>query len=445
MINFKKMLIMFITALRAKLVICLVIAIWCVLIGAPPVVAGVPDDPWDHSGSASYEDSNKDWNGDGELDGVDHNGDPYGDKLLTWRTGTHTSGSFSVDEGYTLTIEPGAIVKFRSSQHALDVLGTLIANGTPTDKIVFTSIKDDSYGGDTNNDGDKTSPAPGNWDNIGFYAGSGNSILNNCIVKYGGYQCGGGWEWNDYAIYCQDSNPMISNNVIQFNNYYGIRCKNSSATISGNTISDHSRYGIYCHDSSNPTISDNTITKNSYGIYSASSSNPVINNNSIYDNTDYGVYNADMSLTINAENNWWGDASGPCDPTDGSPDYNPDGKGDKVSDYVTYRPWSTQGVVGVEEDTTTFTTVPEIFSLLQNYPNPFNPKTEISFSLPENSHITLTVFNALGQKVATLVDETREAGNYRVIFNGMAFPTGVYFYRFETGGFTKTMKMLLIK
>ena len=88
---------------------------------------------------------------------------------------------------------------------------------------------------------------------------------------------------------------------------------------------------------------------------------------------------------------------------------------------------------------------PEAFVLNQNYPNPFNPATEIAFSLPENSHITLTVFNALGQKVATLVDEKKGAGSYQVRWDGDGFPSGVYFYRLETQGFTKTIKMLLMK
>jgi len=86
-----------------------------------------------------------------------------------------------------------------------------------------------------------------------------------------------------------------------------------------------------------------------------------------------------------------------------------------------------------------------LFTLSQNYPNPFNPATEIAFSLPENSHITLTVFNALGQKVATLVDEKKGAGSYQVRWDGAGFPSGVYFYRLETQGFTKTIKMLLMK
>jgi outer membrane protein assembly factor BamB len=97
------------------------------------------------------------------------------------------------------------------------------------------------------------------------------------------------------------------------------------------------------------------------------------------------------------------------------------------------------------EDMKTVSDIPEVFNLSQNYPNPFNPVTEISFTIPNTSYLTLTVFNALGQEVVTLVDEKREAGNYRVTWDGSGFPSGVYFYRLETEGFAKTMKMLLMK
>ena len=107
-------------------------------------------------------------------------------------------------------------------------------------------------------------------------------------------------------------------------------------------------------------------------------------------------------------------------------------------------------VVAVEERGNT---EPSVFTLSQNYPNPFNPRTEISFSLSENSYVTMSVFNTLGQKLATLVDEKREAGRYRITWDGTNFPSGVYFYRLETEahstssgqGFTRTMKMLLMK
>ncbi|HPA25158.1 MAG TPA: T9SS type A sorting domain-containing protein [bacterium] len=88
---------------------------------------------------------------------------------------------------------------------------------------------------------------------------------------------------------------------------------------------------------------------------------------------------------------------------------------------------------------------PENFSLAQNYPNPFNPTTAITYDLPVKSHIRLTVFNAMGQVVAKLVDAEQPQGSYRTTWDGSNLPSGVYFYRLEGEGFIKTMKMTLKK
>jgi len=359
----------------------------------------------------------------------------------------------TVDSGVTLTIEPGAIIKFNIhtmySANGIWVHGTLIADGTPSEKIVFTSIRDDSYGGDTNNDGDTTSAAPTDWGSIYFYNNSADCILDNTIIQYAGTEYWGSY-YAHFAIAIGDCNPTISNSLIQYGAYDGIYCSNSSATISGNTISNLAWSGISCNDSSTPTISENTITENANGIYSSSSSNPLINNNNIYNNTTYGVYNADASLTINAENNWWGDASGPYDPSEGPPDHNPDGKGDKVSDYVSYRPWSTQSVVGVEEDTTTTIVVPEVFSLLQNYPNPVASGTHIEYALPKATELTLKVYDATGRVIRTLAVGNQEPGIYRIYWNGTdnsgkKVASGIYFYRLETGNFMATRKLTILR
>ena len=89
--------------------------------------------------------------------------------------------------------------------------------------------------------------------------------------------------------------------------------------------------------------------------------------------------------------------------------------------------------------------VPDVFALNQNYPNPFNPSTEISFDLPTASHVELTVFNILGQKVETLVDSEREAGSYTVTWDASPYSSGVYFYRISAKDFTETKKMLMLK
>ena len=89
--------------------------------------------------------------------------------------------------------------------------------------------------------------------------------------------------------------------------------------------------------------------------------------------------------------------------------------------------------------------VPTTYLLNQNYPNPFNPTTNINFSIPKTGFVTLKIYNTVGMEVATLVNETKTAGNYIVGFNASNLPSGAYFYRIETGNYTDTKKMLLLK
>lgn len=94
--------------------------------------------------------------------------------------------------------------------------------------------------------------------------------------------------------------------------------------------------------------------------------------------------------------------------------------------------------------------LPEGFALDQNYPNPFNPNTTISYSLPSATHVTLEIYNVLGQRVRTLVDQSQEAGQHLVDWNstdqsGNAVASGVYFYRLTTSEQTLSKKMLLLK
>jgi endonuclease I len=88
---------------------------------------------------------------------------------------------------------------------------------------------------------------------------------------------------------------------------------------------------------------------------------------------------------------------------------------------------------------------PLTFSLSQNYPNPFNPGTKISWQSPVSSHQILKVYDVLGNEVATLVNEYRNAGSYEVEFNASNNPSGVYFYRLQAGNFIETKKMILMK
>ena len=88
---------------------------------------------------------------------------------------------------------------------------------------------------------------------------------------------------------------------------------------------------------------------------------------------------------------------------------------------------------------------PNSYNLAQNYPNPFNPSTKISWQSPVGSHQTLKIYDVLGNEVATLVDEYREAGRYEITFDASNLSSGIYFYRLQAGDYLQTRKMILLK
>jgi len=199
-----------------------------------------------------------------------------------------------VQKGATLTIEAGVEVRFEDNKLSIggtfdDGGGKLIAQGTDTNKIIFTS--------------NKATPAPGDW--IGIYFGnyaSIDSIFENCVVEYGG--------------------GAVS--------YYGnIRISNSSPTINKCVIR-HGRRGMYIQHGANAAITCCDIIDNDEGIWVTESS-PNLYNNNIVGNMSYGIHAPTVYASPNAENNWWGDASGPGGVGPGS--------GDIVSSYVDYEPW----------------------------------------------------------------------------------------------------------
>jgi pectate disaccharide-lyase len=85
------------------------------------------------------------------------------------------------------------------------------------------------------------------------------------------------------------------------------------------------------------------------------------------------------------------------------------------------------------------------FSLLQNYPNPFNPSTVIGYELKNSTHVTLRIFNVLGKQVAELVNEEQHAGNHSINFRAENIPSGVYFYQLNTGSYSESKKMTILK
>ena len=184
-------------------------------------------------------------------------------------------GSDGADGVTSLTIEPGVEVRFKPGQFlqvagdSTSYKGALIAQGTPENKIIFTSSS--------------ATPSPGDWNGISFRAASSDTmtILEHCEVSYAGGQYG--------SVYLYNASPIIQYNTIQKNS-------NSGVYVTGT-------------GSNNAVINCNVIQNNPNGIY-LSGATPTISGNNFFQTANYAVYNASGSSVI-AENNWWNDVNGP--------------------------------------------------------------------------------------------------------------------------------------
>jgi len=223
------------------------------------------------------------------------------------------TGDLTVNAGAKLTLKPGTIFKLNLYSRQLFVNGALDARGDAARPIVFTSFLDDSIGGDTDNDHGSTRPAAGNWRTVRFANTSTGSVLDYVTARFGGSA------------------------------FYGLGCAHLNTpdiTLTNSTFAQ-CEFGLSVSGAS-PAITGNTFTANKRGVYTASGARPVFRRNRIAGNTEWGFYNADSSVIVDAEHNQWGGSKGPYDPSDDRPAgglYNPQGDGDRVTDKVDYAPW----------------------------------------------------------------------------------------------------------
>jgi hypothetical protein len=293
--------------------------------------------------------------------------------------------------------------------------------------------------------------------------------------------------WDGGGVYIgNSSNPLLINNIIVNNrasdNCGGVRCfQNSKPQIINNVIAyNHASYGggIDCRDNADPIVINTIIYWNSAGTgnqvlietidsdpsflycdieggrnefmgngagnnYTGSYVNNVESNPLFVDSAqnDFHLTNNSPcigagvdSIQVSGERYY-----APAYDFEGNAKPNPDGT---HPDIGAFENALGSPLTGINE---TKKQIPDGFQLFQNYPNPFNPSTTINFTLTQESNVKLSIYNLLGQKVASLIDGNMIAGQYSVEFDASKFSSGVYFYRLETGSFISLKKMLLLK
>ena len=215
-----------------------------------------------------------------------------------------TENILNVKTGGDLRIAAGSTVKFTSYYARINVQGRFQSMGERNHPVFYTSYLDDALGGDTNDDGDATSPAPGNWGGIHYQPGSTGGMEYSCVNFGAGYE---------------------SANVILTNT--------DSVYLNNCAIGNTNERGLFI-DGGSPTIYQTIFHQNKRGVHVANGADPAIERCEFLENTEWGLFNADASSQVFAVNNWWGSVMGPNHTSNASAE-----QADQVGDNVIFQPW----------------------------------------------------------------------------------------------------------
>lgn len=310
---------------------------------------------------------------------------------------------------------------------------------------------------------------------IHFGENSSGIVESNIIDKNKNYGCYGG---GGIALVLL-SNPRIINNQITNNTsrYYavggyggGIICMNSDPFIVNNTIANNSTLndgllgqggGIRIRGLPSPIIKNCIIWNNEAqdSLENLDFQYPQYTLDISYSNIGGGIYGINTTLPstiLNSDPNFLDPMNGNYQLGSGSPCIDmgiPDTTGLNLPDYdLAGNPRLTNRRVDIGafeynpgSDITDISAVKISYRLEQNYPNPFNPTTTLRYSLPRSSNVLLKIFNLAGQEIKTLVNETKPAGEYEILWNASDLPSGVYVCQLQIAEFVKTRKLVLLK
>jgi hypothetical protein len=233
---------------------------------------------------------------------------------------------------------------------------------------------------------------------------------------------------------CTNSEIYLSTddglNWNQVNGGLGANTQILALTVYGNNVFAGNSYGVYVFSYANL---DWELVNKSFWVYSLAAFD-----SNLFAGTDMGVY-----LGTNNGTSWTEVNKGMIISFVNALAVCGTNLFASVSGYGIYRRPLSEMVTAVKESGQT--KMITNFSLEQNYPNPFNPSAIIKYSIAKEGYVKLIVYNSLGSKVVTLINEYKPAGNYSVNFNAADLPSGIYFYRLEAGEFSEVRKMMLVK
>ncbi len=287
---------------------------------------------------------------------------------------------------------------------------------------------------------------------LAVYMGSKPIVTNNIIVENEARQFGGG-------IRCyEDSDPVFINNTIALNTAQstggGVSCINNSDPLFINTIlygntagsgdqvhlvsSDSDPFFYYCNIEGGLESFEGDGAGSQY---SGAYENNLDTDPCFIDSKSYNFCLSASSLCISAGidsveiGGVWYYCPDNC--YCGNPRPDPPGTNPDIGACESAYPVGIESIVSPH--------LPKTYRLAQNYPNPFNPLTMINYQLPMTNEVNLSIYNLIGQRVATLVNERKTAGFHQVEWDASGFASGVYLYRLEAEGYVETRKMVLMR